>query len=59
MNHKKHIVSWSLNKSIIIIFIGYQLILGDIGNIIKILVKFYLSKNYLDGVILTTVKKYK
>lgn len=58
MNHKKHIVSRSLNKSVIIIFIGYQIVnFGRlIRNIIKILVKFYLSKNYLDGVILTKGK---
>lgn len=60
VNHKKHIVSRILNKSAIIIFIGYQIV--NFGRLvqnlkqIKNIVKFNLSKNYLDGAVLTKAK---
>lgn len=63
VNHKKHIVSGILNKSAIIIFIGYQIV--NFGKLvqnlkqIKNVVKFNLSKNYLDGAVLTKGKMYK
>lgn len=62
VNHKKHIVSGILNKSAIIICIGYQIV--NFGRLlqnlkqIKTIVKFNLSQNYLDGAILTKDKIY-